>query len=92
MSGEICAMKEIVVVIIAVILVTSFVIFRVLPSKGYGYLSRLTCTKCSHTFDYRWIPGGSASFTVIRLGKKRYMRCPSCHKWSMFDVWSTRVS
>lgn len=83
-------MNGIVLVIIAVILVASFVIYRVLPSKGYGYLSRLTCTKCAHTFDYRWILGGS--FTAIRLGKKRYMRCPSCHKWSMFDVWSTRVS
>lgn len=83
-------MNGIGLVVIAVILVVSFIIYKVLPSKGYGYLSKLTCTKCSHTFDYRWIPGGS--FTAIRLGTKRYMRCPSCHKWSMFDIWSTRVS
>ncbi|MGB9125043.1 MAG: hypothetical protein WA833_09175 [Nitrosotalea sp.] len=82
-------MHEIGLVIIAVTLATFFVIYTVLPSKGYGYLSRLTCTKCSHTFDYRWLPGGS--FTAIRLGNRRYMRCPSCHKWSMFNVWSTRV-
>jgi hypothetical protein len=51
--------------------------------------SRLTCPKCRQTFDYDYVPG--VSLTAIRLGTARFMACPICHKWSTFDVASTRV-
>jgi hypothetical protein len=46
--------------------------------------SRLTCPKCSRTFDYSWVPG--AALTALRLGRGRYMACPLCHRWSVFDL------
>ncbi len=52
--------------------------------------SRLKCPKCGHRFYYKWLPGGS--FTSIRLGTSRYMRCPNCKKWSMFNIWKTRTN
>ena len=52
--------------------------------------SKLKCPKCGYEFEYKWIP--LASLTSISLGKKRYMRCPKCHKWSWFNVWDTRIS
>ena len=61
----------------------------VLPRFGPHYTSRLTCPRCSKTFDYRWVPG--ASLTAVRLGPTRFMRCPLCHQWSDFDIASTRV-
>ena len=51
--------------------------------------SRLRCPRCNYEFEYRWIP--LASFTSIRFGKKRYIRCPRCHGWSWFNVWDTRI-
>ena len=82
--------KEIVIVLapitFAVILVA---IYLAVPKFGLHYTSRLTCPKCGKTFDYEWLPGGS--FTALRLGTKRYMRCPLCKKWSLFDVVYTIV-
>jgi len=52
--------------------------------------SKLKCPKCGYEFEYEWIP--LASITSIRWGKKRYMRCPKCHKWSWFNIWDTRIS
>ena len=46
--------------------------------------SGLACQKCQYRFNYKFIPG--ASLTSIRFGSKRYMRCPKCNKWSMFDL------
>jgi uncharacterized C2H2 Zn-finger protein len=51
--------------------------------------SKLKCPKCGYEFEYEWIPG--ASVTSIKLGKKRYMRCPKCHKFSLFNVSDTRI-
>lgn len=51
--------------------------------------SKLKCPKCGYEFEYKWIP--LASLTSIRWGKKRYMRCPNCHKWSWFNIWDTRI-
>lgn len=51
--------------------------------------SHLQCKKCGAEFDYRFVPGGS--LTALRLGKSRYMRCPVCKKWSLFNIWDTRV-
>ena len=45
---------------------------------------RLLCPKCGGTFDYEFVPG--VSFTAIRLGTSRYMRCPICQKFSMFKM------
>jgi hypothetical protein len=56
---------------------------------GAVQLSHLKCPKCASEFDYAFVPG--ASFTSVRLGTSRYIRCPVCHKWSVFDLRSTRV-
>jgi hypothetical protein len=52
-------------------------------------VSHLRCKKCGVEFDYKWVP--TASFTTIRLGNRRLMRCPSCKKWSVFNVRDTRI-
>ncbi|HTZ61560.1 MAG TPA: hypothetical protein VMC82_02805 [Thermoplasmata archaeon] len=49
-----------------------------------GWTRRLTCPKCGGAFDYEFIPG--ASFTAIRLGTSRYMRCPICRRFSVFKM------
>lgn len=56
-------------------------------THGLVQRSRLTCPKCNGTFDYEWVPG--AALTAVRLGKSRYMGCPLCHKWSMFDIYDS---
>ncbi len=53
-------------------------------THGVVQRSRLTCPKCHQSFDYEWVPG--AALTAVRLGPSRYMACPLCHKWSMFDI------
>ena len=74
--------------IILVILVVLWIITRRLNRRtgntGPVQHSRLTCPKCHQTFDYEWVTG--AALTAVRLGSKRYMACPLCHKWSTFDV------
>jgi DNA-directed RNA polymerase subunit RPC12/RpoP len=45
---------------------------------------RLLCPKCGSSFDYEFIPG--ASFSAIRLGNSRYMRCPICQRFSVFKM------
>jgi hypothetical protein len=45
---------------------------------------RLTCPKCAGSFDYDLVPGGS--FTAVRLGTRRYLRCPLCHRASVFPM------
>ncbi|MEA2053263.1 MAG: hypothetical protein U9O90_10700 [Euryarchaeota archaeon] len=52
--------------------------------------SKLKCPKCGYEFEYKWIPG--ASVTSIKLGKKRYMRCPECRKFSLFNIVDTKIS
>ena len=52
---------------------------------GFVQKSRLECPKCHEVFDYTWIPG--AALTAVRLGNTRYMACPLCHRWSMFNIW-----
>ena len=58
-------------------------------SRGIVTRSRLTCPKCHQTFDYDYVPG--ASLTAVRLGTSRYMECPLCHQWSIFDLASNRI-
>lgn len=44
----------------------------------------LTCPHCGGRFDYEYIPGVSVS--AVRLGWKRYMKCPLCSRWGTFDL------
>lgn len=44
----------------------------------------LTCPHCGGHFEYEYIPGASAS--AVRLGTKRYMKCPLCSRWGTFDL------
>ncbi len=60
-----------------------------LGTKGFVQRSRLNCPHCGQTFDYDWVPG--VALTAVRLGKSRYMACPLCHKWSMFNVYDTMI-
>ena len=46
--------------------------------------TKVTCPKCGQTFDYEFVPGGS--FSAIRLGKYRYMKCRKCGKWELFNI------
>jgi hypothetical protein len=62
---------------------------RSLGTPGITSRSRLTCPNCRKTFDFDYIPG--ASFTAVRLGKQRYMACPLCHKWGLFDLSENRL-
>ena len=49
----------------------------------------LTCPKCNGQFNYQFAPG--ASFTSLRLGRSRYMKCPLCGKWSVIKIVVTPV-
>lgn len=46
--------------------------------------TKVTCPKCGQSFEYEFVPGGS--FTSIRLGPYRYMRCQKCGKWALFNI------
>jgi prepilin signal peptidase PulO-like enzyme (type II secretory pathway) len=52
---------------------------------GVVQRSRLVCPKCHQTFDYEWVPLAAA--TAVRLGRSRYMACPVCRRWSVFNVY-----
>ncbi|MGD0028805.1 MAG: hypothetical protein ABSC91_07685 [Candidatus Bathyarchaeia archaeon] len=81
--------NPLVIVIPVIALVVAVILYILFPRFGPHYTSRLTCTKCGKTFDYNWVPGGS--FSAVRLGQKRYVRCPNCHKWSTFNIWTTKI-
>jgi len=74
---------------IIVVVVVFMAISRGRVAGGVIQLSHLDCPKCSGEFDYAFLPGGS--FTSVRLGNSRYLQCPICHKWSVFNIWNTRV-
>ena len=50
----------------------------------HRWTRRLRCPNCQGEFDYELVPGGS--FTAVRLGSSRYMRCPLCHRFGLFDL------
>jgi hypothetical protein len=52
---------------------------------GIVQRSQLVCPKCHRSFSYQWVPG--YSLTAVRLGKSRYMACPLCRSWSIFNIW-----
>ena len=84
---------EVIGIIVGVaILVIVIAVLLVGQRRGAGgvvQLSHLKCPKCGSEFDYAYVPG--ASFTSVRLGGSRFLRCPVCHKWSVFNIWNTRV-
>jgi hypothetical protein len=92
-------MREVVDIAIAigVILVVLLVLFysrayrrnRALGTPGLVSRVRLVCPKCDRTFDYDFVPG--AALAAVRLGTSRYMACPLCHRWSLFDMASNRL-
>jgi len=49
--------------------------------KGFSNLGKDTVVRCSKgdLFTTIWIPGNS--FKSVRLGFKRYQRCPVCGHW-----------
>ncbi|MGD0978997.1 MAG: hypothetical protein ABR962_07650 [Candidatus Bathyarchaeia archaeon] len=79
-----------IIAIPVVVIVIAIVLYILFPRFGPHYTSKLTCPKCGKMFNYNWVPGGS--FTSLRLGSKRYPRCPHCHKWSTYPIMSTRTS
>ena len=49
--------------------------------RGYVGMGCDTIVRCSrgHLFTTTWIVGSSVK--AVRLGSKRYQRCPVCKKW-----------
>jgi hypothetical protein len=49
--------------------------------RGYSGMGGDTIVRCSrgHLFTTKWVVG--SSFKAVRLGSKRYQRCPVCKKW-----------
>jgi hypothetical protein len=49
--------------------------------RGYSGMGGDTIVRCSrgHLFTTSWIVGSSVK--AVRLGSKRYQRCPVCEKW-----------
>jgi uncharacterized C2H2 Zn-finger protein len=76
---------------VVIIIVIIFILFYARRGElsGLTMLSHLKCPKCNSEFDYEYIPG--ASMTSLRLGGSRYLQCPVCHKWSVFNLRKTRV-
>lgn len=50
-------------------------------ARGYSGIGGRTVVRCSrgHLFTTLWIVG--SSLKAVRLGDKRYQRCPVCEKW-----------
>jgi hypothetical protein len=49
--------------------------------RGYAGMGGDTIVRCSrgHLFTTKWIVGSSVK--AVRLGSRRYQRCPVCQKW-----------
>jgi hypothetical protein len=49
--------------------------------RGYSGMGGDQIVRCSqgHLFTSKWIVGSSVK--AVRLGYKRYQRCPVCEKW-----------
>lgn len=80
------------IVLIALVVFFYLRVYRrnqVLGTPGLVTRVRLVCPKCHQTFDYDFVPGAAVS--AVRLGTSRYMACPLCHKWSMFDMTANRI-
>jgi len=53
--------------------------------RGYSGMGGNTVVRCSqgHLFTTLWIPG--SSLKAVRLGYKRFLRCPVCEKWRVVE-------
>lgn len=75
----------IVAIVIAFAVVFVYVIARMGAAagqkRGYSGMGGDTVVRCSrgHLFTTVWIVGSSVK--AVRLGYKRYQRCPVCKKW-----------
>ncbi len=51
--------------------------------RGYSGMGGNTIVRCrdGHLFTTIWVPG--ASFKAVRLGWKRFQRCPVGHHWTI---------
>ncbi|MGO9856586.1 MAG: hypothetical protein ACLPYY_16275 [Acidimicrobiales bacterium] len=71
------------VIVLAVVLVVLVAVVgsKAGRSRGYSGMGGETIVRCSqgHLFTTLWVPG--ASLKAVRLGFKRYQRCPVCEKW-----------
>ena len=69
------------VIAAAVVIVIAVVGGRAGRNRGYEGMGGDTIVRCSrgHLFITVWIVG--ASFKAVRLGYRRYQRCPVCKKW-----------
>ena len=73
-----------VIIVVVVGAVVALAVVSTLIARRRGYpLGGNVIVRCSkgHLFTTLWIPG--ASFKAVRLGWKRYQRCPVGHHWSM---------
>ena len=61
----------------------------IVPPQRSRWTRTLTCPHCHREFDYDWYPG--ASLSAVRLGDRRYLKCPLCGKWGTFDIYHTIV-
>jgi hypothetical protein len=75
----------IVAIVLAAAVVLVYVIARIGAAAGqkHGYsgMGGDTIVRCSqgHLFTTVWVVGSSVK--AVRLGSKRYQRCPICGKW-----------
>jgi hypothetical protein len=76
-----------VVVVLTVVIAAGVVVViavaggRAGRARGYEGMGGDTIVRCSrgHLFTTLWVVG--ASVKAVRLGYKRYQRCPVCKKW-----------
>ena len=83
------ATLSVIVGVSTIVIGVALVVYVLALRSRYHYTSALTCPKCGKAFEYKWVPG--ASFSAVRLGKDRYLRCTACHERSTYDVFDTRV-
>jgi hypothetical protein len=72
----------VVVVVVIVIVVVLFGGTVVARRRGYSGIGGDTIVRCrqGHLFTTIWLPG--VSFKAVRLGRKRFQRCPVGHHWT----------
>jgi hypothetical protein len=66
------------VAVLAVLLAAVVVAGRAGPSEGFERIARC---RAGHLFDSTVIP--MASFKAIRLGRRRFQRCPVGNHWTL---------
>ena len=90
-------LSDVVPIAIAVLLILTVGVWWLARGRSRGVSgtagvvreNTLVCPKCNRTFNYQFVPG--ASFTSLRLGTSRFMKCPQCGKWSVIKIISRPV-